>query len=110
MPKNQNANPKRLGSVVQFPHPDAACAKPGGIAGRICVLILVLIVFLIPAGCSGYKTVRIDDLATLADGIAWYVERTEPKQGLLPEEAEKVQRVGEKVLRNARALAAPVGE
>lgn len=73
--------------------------------GRAIVAILAFIILFLALGCSKYKTVLRQDLDVLASGIAWYVERVEPQERFIEEERAKIIRVGEKILRNARALA-----
>lgn len=72
---------------------------------RVFCLCVLLLLALGLSGCSEWKCVRKSHLADLADGIEWQLERVEPRADLDPEEKAKVERVGEKLLRNARALA-----
>ncbi len=68
----------------------------------LCVLVFALLGL---SGCADWKFVRKSHLVDLADGIEWQLERVEPRADLEAEEKAKVERVGLKLLRNARALA-----
>ena len=68
----------------------------------LCVLIIAILVL---SGCADWKCVRKSHLVDLADGIEWQLERVEPRADLEAGEKAKVERVGLKLLRNARALA-----
>ena len=76
-------------------------AKYGRLLCTLCACLLIFSVF----GCADWKFVRKSHLVNIADGIEYVITRVEPRADLSPEEQAKVKRVGEKVLRNARALA-----
>lgn len=96
---------------------DKGCFR-GSTAPLLVAALCLLTALMVLSGCADWKWVRRPHLDTVADGIEWYVERTQAIEIPGPELdaevsaaggwakwAEKVERVGGKVLRNARALA-----